>query len=101
MLWYSGTGTAHFPKALALGKSAVGVADYALGWAGGDCPISCFFRHLSCVVLSALSVHPPDFTSRVCVCLFVCLSVTGSRRLKTRVLSTRTPHEYRTFCYIG
>ena len=50
------------------------VADYALGWAGGDCPISCFFRKVSCVVLSALSVHPPDFTSRVCVCLFVCRS---------------------------
>ena len=79
-----------------------GIADYALGWAGGDCPISLFFRKFSCVVLSALSVHPPDFTSRVCVCLFVCLSVTGSRRLKTRVLSTSTstPHEYRTFCYI-
>ena len=60
------------------------IADYALGWAGGDCPISCFFRKLSCVVLSALSVHPPDFTSRVCVCL----SVTGSRRLKTRVLTS-------------
>ena len=47
------------------------IADYALGWAGGDCPISCFFRKLSCVVLFALSVHPPDFTSRVSVCLSV------------------------------
>ena len=37
----------------------------------GDCPISWFLRNISCVVLSALSVHPPDFTSRVWFCLHV------------------------------
>ena len=66
------------------------VADYALG-SVGDSPISWFVRKLSCVVLFALSVHPPDFTSRD-VCLFV-----GHRETKPEDTG---PHEYRTFCYI-
>ena len=49
----------------------------------GDCPISWFFRKISCVVFYALSVHPPDFTSR---CLHVrCLHV---RCLHVRVCKT-------------
>ena len=51
--------------------------------------------------LRYLYIRPISRHVCVSVCLFVCLSVTGSRCLKTRVLSTRTPHEYRTFCYIG
>ena len=45
-----------------------GIADYALGSVGSDCSISWFFRIITCVVFTALSVHPPDFTSRD-VCL--------------------------------
>ena len=49
--------------------------------------------------LRYLYIRPISRHVCVSVCLFVCRSQ-GSRRLKTRLLSTRTPHEYCTVLFV-
>ena len=58
------------------------IAEYALGSVGGDSPISRFLCRFLCVICTSARFHEPR------LCVRRSQQVTGSRSLKTRVLTS-------------